>query len=475
MIDVNESLKIEAKNAILHQFAQGKILVYGSLLSDRMWVVNEYEPISSEEFLAIEFNEDHLKEPIIGFLNYEDHRQGRLDKSLIFRVIQGIEFNFKDNYSKFIHSKNKISTLKDSFQRNELESDFSQLPEGSIDEPNIHRKEEVCLDPRVSPKISSSAEFGYQDNSQLIQSEIQKTAPSGSKDAQSEISEGVIHHNVISMGPLDLLLSPIESDQQYLQKVENVIDQIRSGRFYQLNFLRRFHILNGNREKILQRWFAYSGAYGALVLDRNFELYSFSPEHFLSIKPMDGGFKIFTSPIKGTIERGLDPQSDKLNRENLTNSLKDRSELAMIVDLMRNDLRKISQPCSVEVTDPGSVKTFSTLHHLVAEISSVARNGMTISDMLAATFPSGSITGAPKIEVMKAIHEQENCPRDFFMGCAFRLETHKQFESTVMIRTVVKNAEQYLYAAGSGIVIKSEPEQELKEVAVKCRILTGVT
>jgi para-aminobenzoate synthetase component 1 len=144
----------------------------------------------------------------------------------------------------------------------------------------------------------------------------------------------------------------------------------------------------------------------------------------------------------------------------------------MIVDLLRNDLNRVSLADSVRVVCPHRLISHPTVHHLEAEIDARLRPDLTLGDFLDAVCPAGSITGAPKIEVMRAIQEFEGRDRGYFMGHIFYLDDRGRFDSSILIRTLVRD-ESGLdeFAAGSGLVVHSDPERERREVEAKCRVV----
>jgi anthranilate/para-aminobenzoate synthase component I len=160
----------------------------------------------------------------------------------------------------------------------------------------------------------------------------------------------------------------------------------------------------------------------------------------------------------------------------LLSSEKDQAELHMIVDLMRNDLLKICEPGSVLVKDKGSLHSFTTVHHLIARITGLLREPQSFGSILAVLCPGGSITGTPKIEVMRAIYDYESRPRDYFMGNIFCWDLKSQyFDSSILIRTVQKRVgiDHYEFAAGSGLVIGSELLAEMEEISAKARVVVN--
>ena len=260
-------------------------------------------------------------------------------------------------------------------------------------------------------------------------------------------------------------LIPKSTEQDYLQQAEKVIEEIKRGRFYQLNLLRYFEVLNSQfRPSCLEKFFKQSARMSVWLESMDQTVISFSPERFIKITPNKNYSVIDTFPIKGTVPVTEEP-------ENLLNSFKDQAELAMIIDLMRNDLTQICEPGSVKVADKGVLVSNPYVHHLQGHVTGKLKTPLTFGELLSSVFPAGSITGAPKKEVMQAIQEYEKRPRNFFMGSAFYLDEDGYFDSSVLIRTLCKRGETAEYAAGSGLVVKSIPEKELAEISAKCAVL----
>ena len=271
------------------------------------------------------------------------------------------------------------------------------------------------------------------------------------------------------------ILKPSQSNEDYLSKVRQVKSDISAGRFYQLNLLRYFDVdFHGNQSAIIERFFEHSGSHGAIFALHDEKVYSFSPERFVRFSHnSESILNLETWPIKGTRPRSSDAEQDQKYSNELRSSKKDQAELHMIVDLMRNDFRKISIAGTIDVVDRGCVHSFTSVHHLVAKIKAEMNSNMRFDDFFKALMPAGSITGAPKVEVMKAIRELENSDRNWFMGSAFYLDQMGNFDSSVLIRTLWEGVDGSLkYAAGSGLVIKSCPHDELQEIETKCRVLT---
>jgi para-aminobenzoate synthetase component I len=199
---------------------------------------------------------------------------------------------------------------------------------------------------------------------------------------------------------------------------------------------------------------------------------SHSPERFLS---RTGHGQLETRPIKGTMPRYGDPQKDAASARTLEASEKDRAENLMIVDLMRNDLSRVCYPGSVKVPRLCALESFSTVHHLVSDVIGQQKAGLGFFDALAASFPPGSITGAPKVRAMEIISELEGEPRGPWCGSMIRVGFDGSADSSVLIRTAacVRQSDGWHITsrAGAGIVADSVPSQEYEEMLVKARAL----
>lgn len=196
----------------------------------------------------------------------------------------------------------------------------------------------------------------------------------------------------------------------------------------------------------------------------DFAVLSGSPERFLSLSA-DG--RVETRPIKGTRRRAADPQADQALAAALQRSVKDRAENLMIVDLMRNDLSRVSVVGSVKVPALCALETFSSVHHLVSVVESRLKPGLGPVDLLTACFPGGSITGAPKIRAMEIIHELEPFPRGVYCGSIAWIGFNGAMDSSIVIRTITRAGETLLAHAGGGIVADSDPADEYEESLVK--------
>lgn len=263
---------------------------------------------------------------------------------------------------------------------------------------------------------------------------------------------------------------------EHLEAVKRTIDYIRAGDIFQANITQQFVApYHGSTRRLAHAAFETSQPlYGAyLELPEGRTLLSMSPELFLEVNAESR--QVTTRPIKGTRPASADP-------DELGDSTKDAAELHMIVDLMRNDLGRVCEYGSVRVPVPRAIESHPTVHHGVSEITGRLRDGTSIGDLLRATFPGGSITGAPKIRAMQIIEELEPLPRGPYCGSIGFLSNTRDATLNIAIRTMILTGErpagrcdlmagELMYGAGGGIVADSDPAAEYREALDKTAVL----
>jgi para-aminobenzoate synthetase component 1 len=260
--------------------------------------------------------------------------------------------------------------------------------------------------------------------------------------------------------------------QAYEAAVAQVVERIVGGEIFQANIARAWTgrlAARAHPFDLFARLRADSPApFSAYLRLPGRALVSNSPERFLKVSGED--LSIETRPIKGTRPRGADQAEDARLIAELSASAKDRAENLMIVDLMRNDLARVSPPGSVAVPDLFRVETFANVHHLVSTVTGKLAPGLAAADLLRAAFPPGSITGAPKVQAMKVIAELET-PRGPYCGSLFWAGVDGALESSVLIRTVGLEQDgdgwRLEARAGAGIVADSDPQAERLETEAK--------
>lgn len=256
------------------------------------------------------------------------------------------------------------------------------------------------------------------------------------------------------------------------RRIAEVIAYIEAGDIYQANFTQRFF---AERPSELSAYDLYRrlrarapGPFSAFFNTGALQLASVSPERFVSLSAAG---EIETRPIKGTRPRHVDPALDAALAAELLASDKDRAENLMIADLMRNDLSRVAVPGSVRAPSLMQLESFPGAHHLVSSITAQLSPGRDAFDLLAATLPGGSITGAPKMRAMQIIEALEAGPRGPYCGALVRIGFDGAMDSSILIRTLVVEGERVTAQAGGGIVADSYPGEEYEEAMVKLRPL----
>jgi len=242
-------------------------------------------------------------------------------------------------------------------------------------------------------------------------------------------------------------------------------EYIRNGDIYQVNLSQRFKsIVSAEPIDLYSELRRLNPAPFSAFLDSgNLKVLSSSPERFLLLC----GKYLETRPIKGTFPRSADKDEDIRNKELLQKSEKDRAENLMIVDLMRNDIGKVCKTGSVKVTELFKAESYATVHHLVSTVTGEIIDGYDAIDCLKATFPGGSITGAPKIRAMQIIDELEPTCRSVYTGSIGYIGFDGDMDLNIAIRTILMKGNETYYQVGGGIVWDSVPETEYEETLHK--------
>jgi len=261
--------------------------------------------------------------------------------------------------------------------------------------------------------------------------------------------------------------------QGYREAVGRAIEWIRAGDIYQVNLSQRFELLSNEEPQKLYLSLreASPAPFGAYFAGGSFTLLSTSPERFLHVTPAG---RIQARPIKGTRPRSEDPVEDSRLAAELQASVKDRAENLMIVDLLRNDLSRVCRPDSVRAVDLFRIESYSTVHHLVSTIDGRLREDRERCDLLRATFPCGSVTGAPKIRAMEIIAELEPVARGPYCGALGYLGFGGDMDTSVSIRVAIVSEGRIAFHAGGGIVADSDPGAEYEETLDKAKALATV-
>ncbi|MEM9369148.1 MAG: aminodeoxychorismate synthase component I [Planctomycetota bacterium] len=250
-------------------------------------------------------------------------------------------------------------------------------------------------------------------------------------------------------------------DNSYSLAVADIVQRICRGDSFQVNLAQTLTTdVDLTAVELYHRLRSGNPAPYAGYLDAgDYQILSSSPEGFLQVRDRE----VITRPIKGTQPRGEDTASDHQLAEYLQASEKDRAENTMIVDLMRNDLSKVCQDTSIEVTGLCEIERYQRVQHLVSTVRGRLREEASVVDLLCAAFPGGSITGAPKVEAMKTIQTLEGQPRGAYCGSMGYLSCCGSADWNILIRTISKRGRQLSFPVGGGITARSDPASETAE------------
>ncbi|EAZ79887.1 anthranilate synthase component I family protein [Algoriphagus machipongonensis] len=270
-------------------------------------------------------------------------------------------------------------------------------------------------------------------------------------------------------------INPLLSKEEYIESVLKIQDFIKEGETYELNFCQAFtgDFVNWDPISAFHKLQKLSPMpFSALFKAKTQWLISASPERFLTKK----GRKLIGQPIKGTIHRGSNQKEDLANKSDLLASEKERAENLMITDLTRNDLSKVSLTGSVKVDELFGIYPFPRVFQMISTVSSILKPGVGFEEIIQATFPMGSMTGAPKIRTMKLIEELENFKRNWFSGAIGWIDEQGDFDFSVVIRSIIADLEikKLYFGVGSAITSDANAALEYEECLLKAQVLLEV-
>ncbi|MFQ5699525.1 MAG: aminodeoxychorismate synthase component I [Myxococcota bacterium] len=283
------------------------------------------------------------------------------------------------------------------------------------------------------------------------------------RDVQGERARQ--HSRARAPAPTPHLLPQAAGRERFLEGVRAIHRYIRAGDVYQVNLARR---IDGRGlgdpavaySSLTERWPA---PFAAFLDTGDLEVISNSPERLLRVR----GTRVETCPIKGTRPRAQSPAEDRWQAKQLLASEKDRAEHLMIVDLERNDLGRVCRTGSVQVERLGALRSFPTVHHLVSSVQGELDDPSDLVGLLRATFPGGSITGAPKLRAMEIIESLEATRRGIYTGSLGWIDPAGGLDLSIAIRTVVRVGARWSLQVGGGIVADSLADDELAETDTK--------
>lgn len=286
---------------------------------------------------------------------------------------------------------------------------------------------------------------------------------------EEETDQNFHHHNYAFKARI--------SKEEYIEKVIKLKNHIQQGDIYEVNFCQEFYAEDAEMNFPMDTYFRLNelthAPFSSFYQFGDYAAFCGSPERFLKKE----GSRLISQPIKGTAPRGATPEEDEFLKNSLKNDPKERAENTMIVDLVRNDLSRVAQKDSVKVDEYCEIYSFDTVHQMISTVSCEVRPEVNFTDVLRATFPMGSMTGAPKLRAMELIEENEAFKRGLYSGSIGYIAPNGDFDFNVVIRTLLYNGEnRYLSCSvGGAITIQSDPEKEYEECMVKVkRILDGM-
>jgi anthranilate/para-aminobenzoate synthase component I len=263
-----------------------------------------------------------------------------------------------------------------------------------------------------------------------------------------------------------------EDPEAHLRRIQRALVLIEKGELYQVNLARKL-IFNVSGSALALLGLLGRRArppHGAAITADGLDIACTSPELFLALDP---DRRVWTTPIKGTRPRGSDARDDAERIRALDADPKERAELAMVLDVERNDLGRVAETGSIRLSAPPRVSTHPTIHHRAATLSARLRPEVTRGALLEATLPSGSVTGAPKIRAMEVIAELEAARRGLYTGALGFVSHDGGLRLAMAIRTLTVRDGEGHYFVGGGIVADSDPARELEETRWKALQLTS--
>nr|WP_315220447.1 anthranilate synthase component I family protein [uncultured Flavobacterium sp.] len=294
-------------------------------------------------------------------------------------------------------------------------------------------------------------------------------------EIEDDFEEIMQYHSDVFETVNPIIVQQRISKASYVEKVSKMLDHIHAGEMYEANFCMEFFAENVilNPVEKFQKLNAISQAPFSVFFKNNKHfLLSASPERYIKKR----GENIISQPIKGTSKRFFNAVEDEQSKKFLETDAKERAENIMITDLVRNDLSRTAQKGSVKVTELCKIYSFLQVHQMISTVTSKLDPQYSAVDVLRTTFPMGSMTGAPKISVMKIIENLEETKRGLYSGSVGYFTPEGDFDFNVVIRSILYNQEnKYVsFSVGSAITTQSVPENEYEECLLKAKAMHEV-
>ena len=370
------------------------------------------------------------------------------------RSITGSDMNSLDRLQQFI---NKKKSWLFGHLNYDLKNEIGLLTSSHTD--HLGFPELFFFEPEYLVRLGNDTIVIDADNPYQVYHDILESTP-----AEADFTKSITDTN-----------SRLSKDD-YIETVRKLQQHILRGDCYEINFCQEFFSSDALVDPLVmyeKLSIVSPNPFSALYKLNDKYLICASPERFIK----KDGAHILSQPIKGTAKRSSGQrEEDELNRKNLYHSQKDRSENVMVVDLVRNDLSKVCKEGTVHVDELYGVYSFPQVYQMISTISGDLNDDISFTDIILATFPMGSMTGAPKRSVLQLIEKYERSKRGIFSGALGYITPEQDFDFNVVIRSIMYNeSNRYLsYQVGSGITFYSDPESEWEECRLKAAAIDKV-
>ncbi len=437
---------------------------------DAMLAVNAFTAVKTDHLLAFDKLQEYQQvtnDWIFGYLSYDLKNNVEDLTSANFDGLQFPDLYFFQPQKLLIFKGDVLEMHYLRMVDDEMESDFEEIfsleISGKSSEESGKWREESG---KTSGDSGKSPEDSGEEDGRKVESGEWKV-----ENRESALFSG---DDQSTSGEKNEIRARI-SKAHYISKVNQMLSHIQRGDIYEANFcqeffaedceIQPFDVFEDLNEISVPPFAVF------LKLEDHYLLCA-SPERYLS----KTGQKILTQPIKGTARRSTDPEEDARIAKGLSEDPKERSENIMIVDLVRNDLSKVAKKGSVQVEELCKISSFKQVHQMISTVSAELEPGIPPVEALRATFPMGSMTGAPKISAMKIIEELEETKRGLYSGAVGYFNPEGDFDFNVVIRSILYNAKnKYVsYSVGGAITAKSIPEKEYEECLLKSEAMRKV-
>ncbi len=292
---------------------------------------------------------------------------------------------------------------------------------------------------------------------------------------EKKLFQEIIDQNLVHNKDSKCSVQAKLSKEEYIAKVTALQKHIQRGDIYEINFCQEFVA----EDIALSPAMVYESLvkaspmpFAVFLKEGNTYAFCSSPERYVK----KTGNKIISQPIKGTAKRGQTAEEDLQIIKTLQNNPKERAENVMAVDVVRNDLARVAVPGTVEVEELCEIYTFKQLHQMISTVSAILPPDATLFDVVKASFPMASMTGAPKIRAMQLIEEYETSKRGLYSGTIGYLSPNRDFDFNVVIRTILYDAEtqKLSFTVGSAITAEADAAQEYEECLLKAQAIIGI-